>query len=75
MDFLSAYLLLDARMRPRMNPEKCDLAVRPDLPGEVSLGVGRRLPVLDEDIVAGDWLDGFAQQPFSLGGRKRRRER
>ena len=51
------------------------LAVRPNLPGQISLGVGDRLPLLHEDGVARHGLDGLAQQPFSLAGWKRPRQR
>ena len=41
--------------------QRSQLAVGPDLPGEISLGVGDGFPMLDEDGVAGDRLDGLAQ--------------
>ena len=42
------------------------LAVSPDSPDKIALGVCRRLPTLHENCVAGDRLDGLAQGLFHL---------
>src|SRR5580692_3543486 len=44
-------------------------AVRPDLPGEIALGVGDGLPALDEDVIACDGLDSLAQSLLGLAER------
>jgi hypothetical protein len=42
------------------------LAVRPNLPGQISLGVGDGLPLLHEYGVAHHGLDGLAQRLLCL---------
>ena len=61
-----AYLTPDLARGIAMDTEvSAMLPVRPDFPGEIALGVGSGLPVLDVDVVAGDGLDGFAQAFFT----------